>query len=235
MKRYSKYLLVLLLLVTALSTAAAVYAAPGDEGPGSPDGRGGPRHGRGHGLGGEVTAVSDSGITIVTLRDDTFDVNVTDETEIHLIATQEDGTLDDIAVGDHVQVKGHPNEEDVVDAKVIAVEPEGEKVGGRVTLVENNSITVENRDGAATILVDADTEIRIGKEAGSLDDITEGMDVAAYGEIQDNGSLAADLILVKDKSDCGPGGPPPGQGDGPPPPPRGDGPPPPPGGQTQDF
>lgn len=230
MKRYSKYLLVLLLIVAALSTAAAAYAAPGDDGSGGPDG--GPRHGRGHGLGGEVTAVSDAGITIVTLRDDTFDVNVTDETEIHLIATHEDGTLADIAVGDHVQVKGRPNEEGVVDAKVIAVEPEGEKVGGKVTLVENNSITVENRDGTTTIIVDANTEIRIGEETGSLDDIAEGMDVAAFGEVQDDASLAADLILVHDKPDCGPGGPPPGEGDGPPPT-RGDGPPPPPEGQAQ--
>ena len=85
-----------------------------------------------------------------------------------------------------------------------------------------------------SIVVDANTVIRIGEETGSLADITEGMGVDAFGETQDDGSLAANLILVKDKADCGPGGPPPGQGDGPPPS-RGDGPPPPPEGQTQAF
>ncbi len=230
MKRYSKFAVVLLLLVMALSTAAAAYAAPGDEGPGGPDGPGGPRHGRGHGLGGEVTAISDSALTIVTPNDETLDVNVTDETEIHLIATQEDGTLADIAVGDSVQVKGRPNEEGTVDAKVIAVEPEGDKVGGKVTAVENNTISVENREGTGSILVGANTEIRFGEEIGGLADITEGMGVVAFGETQEDGSLAANLILVNDKADCGPGGP--GGTDGPPEG-RGDGPPPPPEGQTQ--
>jgi len=231
MKRTSKFLLVLVLLVMALSTAAAAYAAPGD---GDTAGRdGGPRHGRGHGLGGEVTAVSDSGLTIVTPNDDTFNVNVTDETEIHLIATGEEGSMDDIAVGDNVKVKGRPNEEGTVDAKAIAVEPEGDKVGGKVTAVENDTISVENREGTGSIVVDANTVIRIGEETGSLADITEGMGVTAFGETQDDGSLAANLILVKDKTDCGPGGPPKGKGDGPPN--RGDGPPPPPEGQTQAF
>ena len=233
MKRYSKISVVLLLLVIALSTAAVAYAAPGDAGPGGPDGPGGPRHGRGHGLGGEVTAVSDSGLTIVTPNEDTIDVIVSDETEIHLIATQEDGSLDDIAVGDHVQVIGRPNDEGIVDAKVITVEPEGDKVGGKVTAVENNTISVENREDTGSILVNADTEIRIGEETGSLADITEGMGIVAFGETQEDGSLAANLILVNDKADCGPGGPGgPGGTDGPPPA-RGDGPPPPPEGQTQ--
>jgi len=132
-----------------------------------------------------------------------------------------------------VQVKGRPNEEGTVDAKAIAVEPEGDKVGGKVTAVENDTIAVENREGTGSIVVDANTVIRIGEETGSLADITEGMGVTAFGETQDGGSLAANLILVKDKADCGPGGPPEGKGDGPPN--RGDGPPPPPEGQTQAF
>lgn len=238
MKRTSKFLLVLVLLVMALSTAAAAYAAPGD---GDTAGRdGGPRHGRGHGLGGEVTAVSDSDLTLVTPNDDTFTVTVTDETEIRLIATGEDGTLGDIAVGDNVKVKGRPNEEGTVEAKAIAVEPEGDKVGGKVTAVENDTLSVETREGTGAIVVDANTVIRIGEETGSLADITEGMGVTAYGETQDDGSLAANLILVNDKADRGPGGrggpggtdgPPEGRGDGPPN--RGDGPPAPPEGQTQ--
>ncbi len=205
MKRSSKYLVIMLLVIAALSTATAAYAAPPPDG----DHPSGPRPHRGRGLGGEVTAISDSGITIVTQKEDSIDIAVSEETEIHLIATQEQGSLQDIEIGDNVHVRGKRADDGSVDAKVIAVEPEGDKLGGKVTAVGDNGITVENREGTALITTDDDTVIRIGEDVGSVEDISEGQSLHAFGELHEDGSLSADLVLVKDKRERGKDGPPP--------------------------
>jgi hypothetical protein len=220
-----KWVVMMMLVVGLLAGAAATVAAQEEAQPPRLDHRG-PR-----GVAGEVTAKADNSLTItaVTRDEETVEivVNVSDETTIVLMATQSEGTLDDIAVGDHVKVDGPRNEDGSVDAVHIVVEPDGERLGGRVAAVDGSTITVENREGEqATIVVDAGTTFWVGRgeegilkeggpeegslDEGSLEDVTEGKFVEAFGELQEDGSLAANVVFVKNgppHPPHGPGGP----------------------------
>lgn len=219
MIRLNKWIFSLVLALMVIGGAAFAYAAPGDGGPPG----GGPGRGPGGMGGGEVTAVADDSLTVETPNGESITVNVTDETVIHIVETGEEGSLDDIDVGDTVQVGGPRNDDNEIDADHIAVMPDGDRVSGRVTAVDDDTITVENRDGTITINVSDDTVFRNRDETLSLDDVTEGAHIDAYGDLDDD-ELDADLVLI------GPGpqdGPPPNDdGQGPPSNDDGQGPPP---------
>ena len=199
MKQF-KYVAAMMLVVAILGSAAITYAAEGDSPPG--------RAHRPRGVAGEVTAVSDNSLTLVTRAEETVNVNVSADTVVFLMATQTEGSLSDIAVGDHVNVHGRPSEEGTVEAVRINVAPAGDRAGGRVTAVDGQSITVENRAGEAiNIITNANTTFWIGpEEQGSLADVTAGKFVNAYGELQD-GSLSANVVFVRERPPHGPGGP----------------------------
>ena len=192
MKQLSKYLIALLLVVTALSSSSLAEAAPGERGP------------RGGGAGGEVTAVDTDSITILNRNDESVVVNVDENTTVRLVATQSEGSLSDITVGDHVSVRARRgDEEGTVNARSITVQPAGDKVGGRVTSVDGSTISLENRDGTLSVSTDAGTVFFLNGEAASLADVTEGNSVSAYGETQADGSVSATLVLIRDRSGNG--------------------------------
>ena len=86
-----KYLLVAMLVVAMLGSVAIAYA---DEGAPPPDG-GRPRGG----LGGEVAAVDDNSLTLLTRDDETVVVNVSDKTRVRLMESGSEGSLSDIEEG----------------------------------------------------------------------------------------------------------------------------------------
>lgn len=170
---------------------SAFFQQAGEEGPCG--GR------RGPGAGGEVTAVSDSSLTLTTPKGDSVTVNVSEDTVVRLVESQSDGSLSDIKVGSHVMVRGQRNDDGSVEAKAIMVAPEGDMAGGRVTAVDGSTITVQGRDGeTATILTDDSTIFRLGPggETGSITDVTTETGVHAFGDLQEDGSLKARLVFV---------------------------------------
>ncbi len=199
-----KYVLAMMLAVALLGAAAISVAAQEDAPP--------RREHRPRGVAGEVTATGDSSLTItaVTREEETVEivVNMSDETIIILMETQTEGSLNNIEVGDHVRVDGPRNEDGSVDARHVVVAPDGERMGGRVTAVDGQTISVKNREGEATIVANANTIFWIGREEqGSLADVTAGKSVEAFGELQDDGSLSASVVFVRERPPHGPGGP----------------------------
>jgi len=76
----------------------------------------------------------------------------------------------------------------------------GPGVGGEVTAVDGTTITVETPRGeAGTIVTDEETEFIVNGEAGSLADVEVGKFVGAHGEMQDDGSILADRVMVTDE------------------------------------
>jgi hypothetical protein len=164
------------------------------------------------GLRGEVTAVSDTGLTLLTRNDVSVRVNVDQETKVWLVETQSAGSLGNIEAGDRVLVRGRRAEGStleapVADARVIVVGPAGDRVHGRVTGVAGNVITLATRrpEGEITVVTDGETEfrrcaLRRRCHTGSLEDVTEGRFVVAFGEAQDDGdpqaSLQAGLVFI---------------------------------------
>ncbi|MDX1521590.1 MAG: DUF5666 domain-containing protein, partial [Anaerolineae bacterium] len=167
-----------------------------------PEGHRGPR---GRGSGGEVTAIGDSTLTIQNRKGESVTVNVTDDTRIFLVESQSEGSLSDISVGDKVGIRGQRNDDGTVNARGIMVAPRGDHAGGRVTAIDGQTITVENRDGEAKIVTNDSTEFRIGRDqTGSIADVTTDKRVMAFGETQDDGSLAARLVFVGERGPKGP-------------------------------
>jgi len=149
------------------------------------------------GLRGEVTALHESGFSLLTRYEQTVEVNVHSGTKIWLVETLSQGTLDDIQVGDGVLVQGCRCSETSLGAQRIVVGPDGDEVHGRVTAVEGTAIRLENQDGTATVLTGDDTEFRLGREAAALADVTEGAFLVAFGQLQSDGSLKADLAIIR--------------------------------------
>lgn len=188
---------------------AGQFESPDDFfGPEMVEGRGGPGH-RG-GAGGEVTAIDGSTLTVTTPASTTVTVVVSDTTRIMLAETQTEGTLKDINVGANIGVRGRSNTDGVVQAVEIVVLPAGDMSGGRVTAVDGQTISVEDpRSGdSATIMTNDETTFRLGRDGeGSLADVTVDRFVMAYGNTQDDGSLAARLVMVADgRGPSNPGG-----------------------------
>ena len=187
MKQLSKYLIALLLIITALGSSSLAEAAPG-----GPNGRGGG--------GGEVTAVGADSITILNRNGDSVVVNVDENTIVRLVATQSEGSLSDISVGDDVRVRGRRAEDGSVTARSITVQPDGDKVRGRVTEVNGSTISLENRDGTVSVTTDGSTTFYLNGEAASLADVAAGNSVTAYGTTQADGSVSATLVLIRSRS-----------------------------------
>jgi len=183
-------------------------------GPGRDDLRGGPGHGRG--THGEVTEVDEDSLTLLNRDGETVEVKLTDETKVFLGESRSEGSLSDIAVGQNVGVRARENDEGTLEALAIMILPEGDHLGGRVTGVDGSAISIENPDGSATINTSDETEFQVGRdESGSLADVAEGKFVGAFGELQDDDSLQARLVIIKERGRHGMGdGPPEGHAGG---------------------
>ncbi|MEO8438025.1 MAG: DUF5666 domain-containing protein, partial [Chloroflexota bacterium] len=68
-------------------------------------------------------------------------------------------------------------------------------IGGQVTAVNGDTITVTQRDGtSATIHVDANTTYKVNGADGKLTDVKVGSFVAAEGILRSDGSLDAAAV-----------------------------------------
>lgn len=210
-----KLLFVFGLLVLTTWGTMSVADAMGEH-----DGGGGRRGGR---LSGVVTAVTDSTITITRthhlaqgdvvthphrLADRhpitsgvgiTALINVNTATVVRLIECQCAGTLADVTVGDQVHVKGQRQTDGTTTALTITISPEGDKMGGAVTVISAGVLTVQNRHGVTkTISTSAETKFFTKEGAATLANITVGSKVMAFGTKQADGSLVARVVLIRD-------------------------------------
>lgn len=202
-----------LLMLTAWGTVNVADAMSEHEG------NGGRRGGR---LSGVVTAVTDDTITVTRTHhlahgdgithphriDDrhpitasvgvTALINVNTATVVHLIECQCTGTLSDVTIGDQIHVKGQRQDNGSTTALTITISPEGDKVGGSVTVISEGVLTVQNRHGVTnTISTSAETKFFTKDGAATLADITVDSKVMAFGTKQADGSLVARVVLIR--------------------------------------
>ncbi len=203
-----------LLLLTTWSTMSVADAMSTHSGDG-----GGRRGGR---LSGVVTAVTDSTITItrthhlaqgdVVTRPHRMEerhpitgskgvtalIHVNTATVVHLIECQCAGTLADVTVSDQIHVKGQRHTDGSTTALTITISPEGDKVGGSVTVINDGVLTVQNRHGVTnTISTTAETQFFTKDGAATLTNIGVGSKVMAFGAKQADGSLLARVVLIR--------------------------------------
>lgn len=173
------------------------------QGPGNPPGpRGGPGRGelwQAPHITGEITAIADGQFTM-TGRDEDTELTVLIDEETAYIGTAE--SLSDLAVGDEVAVAGkRGDEEGTLDARLIMLAsdlPLGIPVGGEVTAVTSNELTIELRDGISlTFAVDSAVDfLSRDNSVASITDVVAGDHVVVVYEQNADGTLTAKLILV---------------------------------------
>jgi hypothetical protein len=158
-------------------------------------------------LRGQVTAVSDDGFTLKTLRGQTVTVVVTDDTR-YRIPGVEDPSLADVKVGMAVLVKGTWRDDETFTAQGVgAAEREQIRrhiIQGKVTAVDSDAgtLTVNTRRGEWTVHTTDDTRYRIpGVENPTLADVKVGDRVLVAGRPDKDGKNTgtARLIVVLPK------------------------------------
>src|SRR5262249_42430886 len=140
-------------------------------------------------VGGEVTAVSSSSITVKGRGGTTATIHTSSGTKYHV--GKGDGTHADVIVGSTVTAVGDRRTDGSIDALSVTVVPE--RVVGTVKSVSGNTITITGRDGKTqTIHVDSTTKIGVaGVDSAKVGDVKAGMVVAAQGTLRTDGSLDA--------------------------------------------
>jgi hypothetical protein len=151
-------------------------------------------------LSGKVTAIEE-----LTLALDTPGgvVNVvTDADTIFRVPGVEEAALDDVAVGDQVDVAGVWESETTFSAIGVGVRGgrrEGQRgtVRGRAIRVEAEQLVLGALHGPVTVLVDGETQYRVPDvDEPSLDDVETGAMVGVRGTWNEDGTLQAAGVAV---------------------------------------
>jgi Domain of unknown function (DUF5666) len=215
-----KRLILPVLLLTALA-----LAAPAQEGPAAGGWRGGQGGGMGpgRGVGGTVTAISGTTITIKTEDGDTYQVLTSANSHImkRVDRQPEPVKITDIHVGDAVAAGGEIDTkaktvgavfvmvltpEQAAQAKKMREDFGKTWTAGEVTVIKDLDITIKRRDGVTqTVSVDENTSFKKRNDSITLADIQVGDTLRATGALKGSSFLAA-TVTVNVGRMGGPGG-----------------------------
>jgi hypothetical protein len=184
--------LVTVMAVTTAATALAQAPAPAAD----PAATTGAANAQPHKVRGLVTAMSERGFRVKSLKGDIETVVVTDNTRFRLPG-HKDITFTDLKIGDKVMVLGHKSADDVFTARLVNIEPRRPQVreaAGTVTAASSTSLTLDTLRGEKvtfvindkTRIVPKDTVIKVGDKVAVVG-------AQAWGEKE----IVAKVITVK--------------------------------------
>jgi len=149
-----------------------------------------------------ITAINGSDLSLKT--DDGWTRTITATSTTTITKGGATITVGDLAVGDQIvfaQSRAADGTYSVTAIKVVLP-----SIGGQVTAVTGDTITVTQKDGTtATIHVGGDTKYTVNGAAGALTDVKVGSFVAAEGTQRSDGSLDAASVRTGDRGVKGPG------------------------------
>jgi hypothetical protein len=193
----------------AVTMGASLSASPATPGatsqpqasgdPGGPDnglkgfGRG--DHG-GRGVFGSITITSISGSNLSLETEDGWTRTIAITSATTITKDGETITAGDLAVGDQIRLRQSRASDGTFTITAIdVVQP---KIGGTVTSVTADSITVSGRDGAShTITTTNTTTYRLGDAAASRSDVVIGSKIVATGTAGTGDSFTASTVTIK--------------------------------------
>lgn len=151
------------------------------------------RGGFGRGLFGAITISAINGSSLSLRTEDGWTRTITVDDSTTITKAGETAALGDLTVGDTIRF-GQERQSDG-SYTITAISVVLPTIGGEVTAISGNTITVTGRDGTiGTIHVDGDTTYDDGDGTAALSDIEVGDFVIAAGTLRDDGSLDADLV-----------------------------------------
>ena len=173
---------------------------PGGQPQGAPSRRGG--EGRFQGVGGTITAIEKSKLSLKTMDGKTVTVNLTADTRYR--KDRQPATLTDFKVGDTVMVGGDPAGENAWNARFVSSRTGGEAemrealgkrfIAGEIKAIDGTSISVQRPDGQTQIIqVDENTSFRKQDQSITLADFKPGDHVFGRGEVKNGAFVAAVL------------------------------------------
>ena len=190
-----------LVLIIGLCGAAAAQDAPQAGGPPS-EGRGAGR--RPEGVGGQITAIEGSTITLQTFRGETAKVKISSST--HFMQDRADAKLSDFKVGDRVFAAGSQGSDGVWNAQMVAKrtgefgrggmgsggmnqkpEDNGKTfIFGVIAKIDGTKLTIRKPDNSEQVIeVDDNTSFRNeSRESITLADLKVGQFVRGQGEVK---------------------------------------------------
>jgi len=166
----------------------------------APNRRGG--EGRFQGVGGTITAIEKSKLSLKTMDGKAVTVNLSAETRYR--KDRQPATLADFKVGDTVMVGGDAAGENAWNARFVSSRTGGEAemrealgkrfIAGEIKSIEGTSLTILRVDGVTqTITVDENTSFRKQNESITLADFKPGDKVFGRGELK-NGTFVAAVL-----------------------------------------
>ena len=220
----------LILLLIFAATTLSLFAQEGPSGGGPGGGQGGGMMGSGRGVGGTVTAISGSTITIKTEDGDTYQVLTSANSHImkRVDRQPEPVKVTDIHVGDALMAGGEIDTkaktvgavfvmlltpEQAAQAKKMRDDFGKTWTAGEVTAIKDTDITIKRRDGVTqTLSVDENTSFKKRNDSITLADIQVGDPLRATGALKGATFVAATVNVGRMG---GPGGGPGSEGRGP--------------------
>ena len=166
----------------------------------APNRRGG--EGRFQGVGGTITAIEKSKLSLKTMDGKAVTVNLSAETRYR--KDRQPATLADFKVGDTVMVGGDAAGENAWNARFVSSRTGGEAemrealgkrfIAGEIKSIEGTNLTILRVDGVTqTITVDENTSFRKQNESITLADFKAGDHVFGRGELK-NGTFVAAVL-----------------------------------------
>lgn len=154
------------------------------------------------GVGGQITAVEGSTITLQTFRGESAKVTITSSTR--LMKDHNPAKLSDFKVGDRVFASGEQGKDGVWTARTLAersgggfrggvmagapLKPEDNGktyIAGEVTKIDGSKLTIKKPDNAEQVIeVDDDTSFRNGRESVTLAELKIGDFVRGHGALK---------------------------------------------------
>jgi hypothetical protein len=163
----------------ATSSVTTSLSHPGDRQARGSGMLGGP--GMMRGLGGLVTAVTSSSITVQDLKGASATYAIDSATTV--LKDRQSATAADLAVGEHVRIIASSSSA----TTAAGVDIELARVAGQVVSVSGSSITVSDRDGFyRTVAVSGSTTYSKSGVSAALSDVTTGSFIMAEGTVDSN-------------------------------------------------
>lgn len=150
-------------------------------------------------IAGTLIEIDGDTLTLETQRGHTVTIYVGEGTE-YLIRGVEDPGLDDLEVGMKIVGRGTLNPDGSLQAQVLGATEVGPREGrlrGEIVALEGDTFTVRTERAEIVVLTDEETEFRVpGVENPSIADLAVGDEVAGTGEVEEDGTVYASLVVV---------------------------------------
>jgi len=149
---------------------------------------------RGFGGFGSITITAINGSSLSLKTDDGWTRTITVTADTKITKAGQAKSLSDLAVGDHIRFAQKKNDDGTFTVTGIAIPVA--QIGGEVTAVSGNSVTIKRRNGETQVVtVTGSTTYKVGRADGDKSDVTVGAKVQVAGDASGTSFTALTVVV----------------------------------------